>query len=412
MNIHNFGAIARQSPVSPKGSLKKFIELSLKGELLAGDLCLEFERLFAAKTGHAGAVSFSSARMGLLLTLKAWGAGAGSEVIVPSLTCPIVPGVVVAAGARPIFADSDPDTFNMSFHDIEKKITPRTKAIVATHIEGMPCEIDKISELAKSKGIKVIEDCAQSLGALYNGRQAGSFGDAAYFSFAYGKQINTMGGGIVVTGDPELAQYLRQGSEDFGLPSDFRLFRKYCLQLAVNTGLAEPFFSLLIFPLILTSNYAFKDVIEAVFEDKGEIEKLPSYGERYSNFQAWLGIEGLETLEEDSAGRKAGAALYDKLLAPDIRRQRGPAGAVSSYCYYSIRSPERERVRRKLLARGIDTQSSWNRACSSLPFFAGDAARCPEADKLDKEVIYLPVYPALGERAVRRVCEAVNKALK
>ena len=385
--------------------------LLLKGELIRGAQPEEFERLFKEYLGVKHAICVSSARMGLYLILKTWGIGAGDEVIVPSLTCPIVPGVVTAVGAVPIFADSDPETFNMSFSEIEKKIGPRTKAIVATHIEGMPCEIERICALATSHGIKVIEDCAQALGALYHGKKTGTFGDAAFFSFAYGKQINTMGGGMLVICDDVYAGHIRKEVENYAYPSYGSILQRCILQLGVDLGLSKFVFALLIFPIIALSNFLRKDIIDLFFGDSCKIEKLPSYGKRYTNYQAWMGIRQMKEFSQKNEQRNANASLYSLLLSGNIGRQKKGENMQSASCYYSIYHKEREKIRKKLFRYGVDTQSSWNRSCAGLPVFQSNPGECPVAERLSKEIIYLPVYPRLNENDIRYIAAVINKTL-
>lgn len=169
-----------------------------------GDLCREFEREYArhAETKHAVAVA--NGTVALELALHAFGIGAGDEVITPSRTYIASASCAVTRGAVPIVVDVDPVTQNISPAAIRAAITPRTKAIIAVHLGGWPCDMDEIMAIAEQHGIKVIEDCAQAHGAMYKGRPVGGLGHAAAFSFCQDKIITTGGeGGMLTTNDTE-----------------------------------------------------------------------------------------------------------------------------------------------------------------------------------------------------------------
>jgi dTDP-4-amino-4,6-dideoxygalactose transaminase len=170
-----------------------------------GTECREFEKEFAAWCGTKHAVSLANGTLALDLALKALGIGAGDDVIVAPRTYIASASCVVTAGARPIFADVDRDSQNIDAASIARALTPKTKAIICVHLAGMPCDMDPIMALAKSRGIYVIEDCAQAHGAKYRGRCVGSIGHVGAWSFCQDKIITTGGeGGMVTTNDSEL----------------------------------------------------------------------------------------------------------------------------------------------------------------------------------------------------------------
>lgn len=164
-----------------------------------------FEREFAAFVGCNYAVALANGTIALECALRALGIGPGDEVITASRTFIASASCAVAVGARPVFADVDRESQNITAESIRCVITPRTKAIVAVHLAGWPCEMDEILALAHEYKIKVVEDCAHALGATYKGRPVGSMGDVAAFSFCQDKIITTAGeGGIVTTNSAEL----------------------------------------------------------------------------------------------------------------------------------------------------------------------------------------------------------------
>lgn len=164
-----------------------------------------FEREFADFVGCRHAVAVANGSVALELALYALDIGAGDEVIVPPRTFVATASSVVLRGAKPIFADVDPDSGNITAESIKAVLTPRTRAIIVVHLGGWPCEMDDIASLAREHGLKVIEDCAQAHGATYKGRPVGSLGDVAAWSFCQDKIMTTGGeGGMVTTNDPLL----------------------------------------------------------------------------------------------------------------------------------------------------------------------------------------------------------------
>ena len=172
-----------------------------------GDEGRQFERKYAEYVGTKYAVALANGTVGLELVLYAMGIGPGDEVITTSRTFIASASCVVMRGAAPVMADVDRDSQNVTAETIRQAITPRTKAIVAVHLAGWPCDMDPIIELAREHGLKVIEDCAQAHGARYKGRPVGSMGDINSFSFCQDKIMTTAGeGGLVTTNNEEYWQ--------------------------------------------------------------------------------------------------------------------------------------------------------------------------------------------------------------
>ena len=166
-----------------------------------------FEQEFAAFTGCRHAIALANGTVALELALLALGIGAGDEVIVSSRTFIASASAVVARGAMPVIADIEPDSQNLSAATVRPLLTPRTRAIIAVHLAGWPCDMDPLLELARAHDIKVIEDCAQAHGATYKGRPVGSLADVAAFSFCQDKIMTTGGeGGMLTTNDPDIWQ--------------------------------------------------------------------------------------------------------------------------------------------------------------------------------------------------------------
>ncbi|HEY8609599.1 MAG TPA: DegT/DnrJ/EryC1/StrS aminotransferase family protein [Noviherbaspirillum sp.] len=179
--------------------------LSNKVNYWTGDECRAFEREFAAWTGTGYAVALANGTLALDLALRALGLGKGDEVVVTPRTFIASVSAIVNAGARPVFADVDRNTQNITADTVAEVLTPRTRGIVCVHLAGMPCEMDPIMKLAKARDLVVIEDCAQAHGARYKGRMVGSIGHIGAWSFCQDKIMTTGGeGGMVTTNDRNL----------------------------------------------------------------------------------------------------------------------------------------------------------------------------------------------------------------
>ncbi|MGZ8094795.1 MAG: DegT/DnrJ/EryC1/StrS family aminotransferase, partial [Methylosarcina sp.] len=191
---------------SLSGNEKKYVNECLDSTWISskGRFIPEFESKFAAYTDVRYATSVSNGTVALHLALVVLGIGPGDEVIVPTLTYISSVNAIAITGAIPVFVDSVADTWQMDPDDVRRKITSRTRAIMAVHLYGHPCDMDALVAIAKEHGLFLIEDCAEAFGSLYKGRHVGSFGDIATYSFFGNKTITTGEGGMVATNDETL----------------------------------------------------------------------------------------------------------------------------------------------------------------------------------------------------------------
>lgn len=188
----------------------------------------EFEQEFAAYCGTKECIGVGNGLDAIRLIMLAYGIGKGDEVIVPANTFIATVLAVTEVGATPVFVDADPDTYNIDIERIEEKISDRTKAIIAVHLYGRIVEMDRICDIAKRHSLKVIEDAAQSHGAVYKSKKAGNWGDAAAFSFYPGKNLGALGdAGAVVTNDSALAEKIR-AIGNYGSHEKYRHVYKGC----------------------------------------------------------------------------------------------------------------------------------------------------------------------------------------
>src|SRR5437764_7738 len=204
----------------------------LSGEV--GRTVEAFESDFAEVVDVPHAAAFGSGRVALWAILRAMGVGVDDEVIVPGYTCVAVPNAVRFAGARPVYADIEARTFNVTAESCERVLTPRTRALVVGHTYGLPAPMEGLKALAARHGLLLIEDVAHALGSTYRGRQAGTWGDAAFFSTEHSKIITTGLGGVATTADPDLAARLRSIQASCPPPEAGRVRRLLIPHLAIG----------------------------------------------------------------------------------------------------------------------------------------------------------------------------------
>ena len=208
------------APDLDESDIQAVLEVLRSGRLALGPKAREFEELIAEYIGVKYAVAVSSGTAGLHILVRTLEVGPGDEVLVPSFTFSASVNAILYERATPVFVDIEPETYNLDPDDLERKITKRTKAIMAVDIFGHPAEWDRILEIADKYNLKIIDDSCEALGAEYKGKKIGQFGDCACFAFYPNKQITTGEGGIIVTNNSSIAKLARslrnQGREEMG----------------------------------------------------------------------------------------------------------------------------------------------------------------------------------------------------
>ena len=332
--------------------------ISSKGRFIA-----EFEDRFATFTGAKHAIGVCNGTVALHLALVTLGIGPGDEVIVPTLTYIAAVNAIAYTGATPVFVDSLPDTWQMDPADVERKITPRTKGIMAVHLYGHPCEMDALAALAREQDIFLIEDCAEAFGSRFKGRHVGTFGDIACFSFFGNKTITTGEGGMVITDDKTLFERARH-------------FK--------GQGLAE-------------HREYWHDVV--------------GYNYRMTNICAAIGLAQLERAEEVLAKKRALAEDYRKHLAGVPVQMLGEFGEVSSsFWMISILVPnaiDRDPLRQHLAGQGIETRPVFY-PVHTMPMYAARYQRHAIAENLAWRGINLPSWPDLSSAQVKHITDSVR----
>jgi dTDP-4-amino-4,6-dideoxygalactose transaminase len=334
------------------------------GRYILGPEVEAFEEEVAAYLGVKHAIGVNSGTDALVIALRALGVGPGDEVITTPFTFFATAEAISLVGATPVFVDIDPRTFNINPELIPSAITPRTKAILPVHLYGLPAEMDPILEIARSHGLKVLEDCAQAFGATYKGKKVGTLGDAGAFSFFPTKNLGGFGdGGLIATDSYKVAEKARM--------------------LRVH-GSRRKYYN------------------EAV-----------GYNSRLDALQAALLRVKLPRVDTWNEARRQVALRYNELLSdiPGLVLPGVSPGHV--FHQYTVRIPgRRDEVQRALEAQGIGTMVYYPVPLHRLPVYAHIGLSLPQAERASEEVLSLPMGPALDAENLSRVREALWGALK
>jgi len=332
-------------------------------QLVLGQEGLGLEKELAAFCGVAHGVGVASGTDALILALRACNVYAGDEVLIPTLTFVATGSAVSALGARPVFADIDRTTLNLDIADVRRRITPKTKAIIAVHLHGLAADMDPLREIAKERGVPIIEDNAQAIGATYKGRRTGSLGDIACISFYPTKNLGAAGdGGMIVTNSADLDARLRT---------------------LRNHGQASRY-----------------------------ISTEPGWNSRLDEIQAAILRVKLRHLPAWQKVRQANAAKYSKLLAgiAGIRTPVTPDGYEHVFHQYTIRCGRRDALQKFLSERKIGSTIYYPVPLHLQPLYAGLGHKpgdFPNAEHVAGEILSLPMYPELSEDKIGRVAAAI-----
>ena len=374
---------------------------------------LEFEQRFAKYIGVEHAVMVPSARYGFYLLLQAMGVGAEDEVIVPALTYFAIPAMVPLLGARPVFADIGLQTHVLDPDEFAKAITERTKVVVPTHLFGTPCDMERIVAIAKEKGIKVIEDCAQSTGAKFDGQRVGSLGDAAYYTFGLTKNITTLSGAMITTNDAEVARSVRDRIESGGYSPLKKSVREALTGFAMMVATHPKVYWATVHPAVRIGNFLGKDPIHERFgEVERRYEQIPSYYHeqgRALGIQASVGMKQLDRIEELNGARVVNGHALDRALqdVSGLTTPKYPEKSEPIYMSFVVHHKDRKGLEKELRKRGVDTTTGYMNDLSDHELFMDYQKNCPNAKKANSELLHIPVHPNLSKCDLGHIINSV-----
>lgn len=387
-----------------------------RGEFIRGPQIDEFEAAFARKAGGGTAVAAAYGRMAFFYILKALELPAGSEIIFPSLTFWVVPELAKVAGLNVVFADVDPRTFTIDPASVERLVTDRTRAIVPTHLYGLPCDMDAIMAIAARHNLIVLEDCAHALGATYKGRPVGTFGSGALFSFQTLKPLNCYGGGAALLQDPALAAKVRRIVDALPWPTEKRVSQRLLMGRLQRIFIKPWVFSISLFPVLWISAWIDANPDVFLWEKIRSLHPLPEqYGERFPNVQAAIGLEALKHLDTWTAQARAHAEYMNRVLGaiPGVQVPHVPPGCTHVYYQYCVYGPgqmDRDALVVKCVRRGIDIETLHVDVPPDMELFAGAPAEA-EGARRASQAIQIPVYSSLTDEQIARVAGVVRDVL-
>jgi dTDP-4-amino-4,6-dideoxygalactose transaminase len=389
-----------------------------RGELIQGPQIAQFEEVFARRAGMEPqhAVTASYGRMAFYYILKALDLPPGSEIVIPALTFWVVPALARVAGLKVVFADVDPATFTLDPAALERAITPATKAVVPTHLYGLPCDMDAILGIAARHNLRVIEDCAHALGATYDGRAVGTLGDAGFFSFQTLKPLNLYGGGLALVRDPQSAARVRQLAHAEPWPDEKRVTNRLLVGRLQRIFIKPWVFTISMFPILWVSALIDANPDVYLWEKIRSLDPLPDvYTERFPNAQAAIGLAALDMLDEWTERTRRHVGVMNRALEglPGISVPQVPSKRTHVYYQYCVYGPQRDELVVRCVRRGIDIETLHVDVCPELEMFADSRvvpAGAPGAVRA-AGAMQIPVYSTLTDAQVERVARVVREVL-
>jgi len=387
-----------------------------RGEFIQGPQIAEFERAFERRAGAGVAIAASYGRMAFYYILKALDLPRVSEIVVPALTFWVVPELARVAGLKVVFADVNPSTFTMDPAAFERAVTPATRAVVPTHLYGLPCDMERIIDVAARHNIAVVEDCAHALGATFNGRQVGTIGDAGFFSFQTLKPLNCYGGGLALVKDARLAARVRALADAEPWPDQKRIENRLLVGRLQRIFTKPAVFTISAFPILWVSSLVGANPDVYLWEEIRQLDPLPdSYTERFPNVQAAIGLAALDKLDEWTARTRRHATVMDQALGnlPGIEIPRVPPDRTHVYYQYCLYGPQRDELVVRCVRRGVDIETLHVDVCSDLDLFAGARVVPEGAPGAHRAAgaMQIPVYSSLTDAQAARVARVVRRVL-
>jgi dTDP-4-amino-4,6-dideoxygalactose transaminase len=336
-------------------------EILESSHYILGEKVSELEKKVSEYIGTGYAIAVASGTDALHLAIDALDIGPGDEVLTTPFTFFATAEAILYTGATPVFVDIDPDTLNIDAAQIESHITEKTKAILPVHLFGHPADMKEIMRIARKYKLKVIEDCAQSFGAEFNGKKTGSFGDAGCFSFYPSKNLGAYGDGGMITINKASSVEIIKQLRNHGSKGSYR-------------------------------------------------HKRVGFNSRLDELQAGILLIKFKYIDEYNRKRRENASIYTELLSNFVKCPIEKQGSFHVYHQYTIRSRKRVIIQEKLKENGISSVVYYpvplhlQEALKFLGYRKGDF---PEAEKAANEVLSLPMYPELSAKDIKKICEIV-----
>jgi perosamine synthetase len=376
------------------------------------------ERRVAELVGVDHAICVPQARFGLYLAFARLLTPERPEVIMSPYTIHDVVNMVLCAGGRPVYADIEAETCNIDAARIEELVTPRTGAVMITHLHGLACDVTRIAAMCARRGVPLVEDTAQAFGARVGGRWLGSFGQAGVFSFGRAKNVNAFYGGMVVTSDAALAGAVR--AELAGLPDEDagKLAKRIAHCVVGDLMTVPPVFSPMTFKLFrfgaVNGVKAVNKIVQTE-DDPRRKQALPEpYRRRMTSLQARLVLEQLPALDDNTRRRLELARIYQDGLAGMAGIRLPPWREDGSHIYlqYPVQLEDRWDYVRYMMRHGRDLAIQHMASAAELEVFKDFARDCPNARATAERLVLLPTYPGYGADEAQKNVEVTRAYLR
>jgi len=363
--------------------------------------------------GVRNAIPMPLARVAIYATVKAI-IKPGQTVIMSPYTIADVVNMVICAGGRPVFADTERGTCNIDARAVEALIDDSTGAVLVTHFYGLMCDVERIDRICQTKGVPMIEDAAQAFGATRNGRHAGTWGKAGIFSFGLFKNVNSFFGGLVVTNDDTLAARIRCEIKKWPFQPLGTFINKVGSALITDIITFPPIFRTFTYWIF---RWAYLHEID-VINDRLKIDVAPkmksrlpdNYKIQMTPLQARLVLDQLDGVDEMNAARMSAAQQWyaglndlPGLLLPPLLED-----GSHIYWHFPIQFDNRHDLVAFALRHGCDITESYHRNCASLSCFADFSRSCPNAQATADSLIYLPTYPRYSHTEISKCIRVIR----
>ena len=408
------GSVPRRCVNLPPGSLMTLVGSIFGKKVQEGPAIEEFYRKFATWLDVSHVFGAASGRSAFQLGLESLGLAKGSEIIFPVFTFPVIPLVAKLLGFQPVFCDVDPKTYNSGPEHIEKKITDKTGAVLATHLFGQPCPIQQIADLAQQRDIRLLEDCAHACGVRVDGKQVGTFGDIGIFSFAEGKNMPCFGGGAIATSNDDIAQRAAAILSVTSKPSSNAVTKK-AVSVWIMWLLTRPFiFGISAYPVLrlklllgqpLMDSAVGDDLLETFAKSNPQISP-------FSNLQGATGLLQLNHIDDFNEGARRNAGILTQMLK-DVPGIQAPDTVEGDhiYVYYplTLDPAKRDDLRNYLLKNGFDSKTTDMSDCTALKVFQ-EPSTSGSDQSLPKEasILEICVYPVISQSEMRRLGNTIR----
>ncbi len=361
------------------------------------------------------ALAVNSGRSGEFLILKALGIGDGDEVMLQALTCVAVPNSIIWNNAKPIYLDVD-ESFNINPKDIREKISEKTRAVITQHSFGIPADISRIKRALKNKKIKIIEDCALSLGATYKGRKVGSLGDVSFFSFGRDKIISSVFGGMVLCKDRKLYEKIKEERDKLDYPSPFWVFQQIVHPLVLT--LATRFYNMGFGRLTLGKAILFLSIklgiiSKAIYESEKQGSMPKHFPKKMPGVLSKFALKQLSKLKEFNNHRSQIVDIYYDLLGKS-KLKLPPRVKGSVWVRFPVLTPKARDVFDYLKKRGILIGNWYSQIVDpvkKLENVGYKLGSCKMAEAYSNQMLNLPTYPNFSKEDAISLIKLIKKCL-